>query len=235
MMKNCCYLLFFLLVVFKSAAQERQNPVLIQLNHPTLKEIIFSSPQTFEKKVEYFGPWVDSAILNYNHDTIRQRIKIAFESKAQARYFSERSVASSDSLSISIDTAQQLYIGRGFWKRDDLKEIFYKSYPVFIRNDGYCPRMIGFGYMITTYVEAADENGMWRLIEKPYIYKCGTGMSDIFLKQNHYACFLLNQYAGDYSTLIRVRIGESVSAPIRMCINRKQFWRTYAELMEMYR
>lgn len=234
-MKNCCYCLFFFCWVLKSAAQEIPNPLLIQRNHPELSKAAFSSPQTFEMQIEYLGPWVVSSVLNYNGDSIRQRIKLAFESKEQARYHTSRYIKSSDSLSISIDTTQHLYVERQIWKNDKLKEIFYKCYPVFIRNDGRSPGRIGFGFMAVAFVEAMDEKGTWRLIEKPYQYRCGTGMSDIFLKQNHYACFLINEYTGDYSTLIRVRIGESVSAPIRMYINRKQFWKTYAELMEMYR
>lgn len=211
------------------------NPILIQRNHPELSKAAFSLPQAFEMQIEYLGPWVDSSVLSYNGDSIRQRIKLAFESKEQARYYTSRYTKSYDSLSISIDTTQHLYVERAIWKENNLKEIFYKSYPVVIRNNGRSPERIGFGYMAVAFVEAMDEKGTWRLIEKPYQYRCGTGMSDIFLKQNHYACFLINEYAGDYATLIRVRIGESVSAPIRMCINRKQFWRTYAELMEMYR
>lgn len=79
------------------------------------------------------------------------------------------------------------------------------SYPVLIGNKSNDTLSIGYGNHIPIYVEAKDTNGVWRKIEEPYVYICGTELNGIFLPPGEIAITSAAIYKGNFKTKLRLK------------------------------
>lgn len=79
-----------------------------------------------------------------------------------------------------------------------------KSYPVYLKNISQDTLNIGYGDFLNVLIEARDSTGEWRAIQRPYIYFCGTGLSNYFLPPNEIALTSCKLFHGDYETSLRL-------------------------------
>ena len=120
-------------------------------------------------------------------------------------------------LTITIDTSRliasvQKYID---WKMADslgeISPIFYslqyQSYPVIIENKTSDTLEIGYGEYIPLIIEAKDQNGEWKPIQKPFVYFCGTGMPFYFLPPEEILITSCKIFDGDFKTTLRLVYG----------------------------
>lgn len=83
--------------------------------------------------------------------------------------------------------------------------------------------LIGDGDYIPLAVEAQDPLGQWRLIEKPFMHFCGTGMPSMMLPPQQVALTSVLIPHGPFFTWLRVRLGQNYSPPFRGRIHLRQF------------
>ncbi|MCB0514726.1 MAG: hypothetical protein R2798_04390 [Chitinophagales bacterium] len=101
-----------------------------------------------------------------------------------------------------------------------------KSYPVFVKNKTKDTLDVGYGEYIPLIIEAKDNSGNWKPIQKPYIYRCGTGLTNYFLPPNEIIITSCKLFEGDYETKMRVTFGfdnTTSSNEFKGKMNYKQF------------
>jgi hypothetical protein len=101
-------------------------------------------------------------------------------------------------------------------------------YPVYIVNQTPNTKLfIGKDSHVFAIQEAIDEKGDWRPIEGRAFDFCGNGYWGLKVNTNEFITVLIQKYAGDYKTKLRVRIQNRdiiyVSKPFDGIINKKQF------------
>ena len=107
---------------------------------------------------------------------------------------------------ISIDTTQTVGSPMGVWEY--LKKPEYRvgkiAYPVFIENLSKDTLEIGFGNVLPIIMEAKDENGTWKPIQKKYKYGCGKGLTQFYLGPKQLAVTTMKQFEGTFKTKLRL-------------------------------
>jgi hypothetical protein len=98
----------------------------------------------------------------------------------------------------------------------------FKAYPVFLSNQTNKTIVIGYGTHIALIMEAKDDQGKWRPMERNYTYFCGTGLPDIVLPSKESVVTSATIYKGDFETDIRLKIGDNYSQVFRGKINLTQ-------------
>lgn len=127
----------------------------------------------------------------------------------------------STSIEIRIDTTQTIR-NIDFEVLQD-STFAFKAYPVLLTNKNEKTVIVGYGTHVAIIMEAKDESGKWRPIERHYTYMCGTGLPDIVLPPNESVLTSAKIYQGCFKTDIRLRIGDNVSEPFKGSINLTQF------------
>ena len=102
-----------------------------------------------------------------------------------------------------------------------------QTYPVYVVNATPRTKLLyGNGIAVFAVQEARDRTGQWRPIESKGLLS-GNGHWAVKLRPQQMAVFLVDKYAGDFVTQLRVRVqnGESryVSAPFAGRIDERQF------------
>jgi len=82
-----------------------------------------------------------------------------------------------------------------------------KSYPIIVKNLTKDTLNVGYGEYIPLIIEAKDSLENWRPIQEPYIYFCGTGLTNYFLPPNEIIISSCKLYEGEYETKMRVVFG----------------------------
>lgn len=107
---------------------------------------------------------------------------------------------------ISIDTTQTVGSPMGVWEY--LKKPEYRvdkiAYPVFIENLSKDTLEIGFGNILPIIMEAKDENGTWKPIQKKFKYGCGKGLTQFYLGPKQLAVTTMKQFEGTFKTKLRL-------------------------------
>ena len=78
------------------------------------------------------------------------------------------------------------------------------AYPVFIENLCKDTLEIGFGNVLPIIMEAKDENGTWKPIQKKYKYGCGKGLTQFYLGPKQLAVTTMKQFEGTFKTKLRL-------------------------------
>ena len=136
-------------------------------------------------------------------------------------------------LSLTIDTTQfpqstERYFDSEMENIVETKKI--NSYYLFIQNNSAyeIPIIIQPPYLFLL-MEATDRNKEWKPIEYittaiPY---CGTGVYEVYLKEDYYLLTKIPVYSGEFNTKIRIKINVDkkvfYSNEINMSINENQF------------
>ncbi len=115
-------------------------------------------------------------------------------------------IPDSNSMIIFIDTTKSVGSPMGVWeylnKADYRKDKI--AYPVFIENISIDTLEIGFGDILPIIMEAKDENGIWKPIQKKFIYGCGKGLTEFFLAPKQIAITTMKQFEGTFKTKLRL-------------------------------
>lgn len=110
-------------------------------------------------------------------------------------------------LGIYIDTTKTIGFSMSVWEYYKKPEyrVGKKSYPVFIENKSNDTLSIGLGDILPMTTEILDSLGQWIEIERPFIYDCGTGLTEFFLPPNQIAITALRQNFGMSKAKFRVK------------------------------
>ena len=118
-------------------------------------------------------------------------------------------------ISVRIDTNQRLKSDVNFnWDGP-----FYEAYPVLIENNDIETVRISFGKYLPIITEAKDSSGNWKPIEKMWKNGCGVGGETIILPPNEIVISSSIIYHGDFSTTLRLRMGDTFSNEFNGSIN----------------
>jgi hypothetical protein len=173
-----------------------------------------------EREVQYIGGYKDTLFINKNGFDLIEEYKIPAK---EGRYSYFHPFYADSGISILIDTTQILALQEVIWKGERKINIVYDAIPVIMQNKTDSIAVVGFGRRIPILLEALDTDNKWKSIEKPYIYKCGTGLHNILLKPKDLICVLVPKYKGTFKTQLRLRLRDNISKPFWGEINRNQF------------
>jgi hypothetical protein len=129
---------------------------------------------------------------------------------------------STDGLEVLTDYTQDLlHVPSG-------DSLAHHTYPVCVANATPRTKLFyGFSSGVYAIQEARDREGHWRPIERKGREWCGNGAWALKLRPHELIVFVMSKYAGDFHTLLRIRLqnGASryVSAPYAGTINERQF------------
>lgn len=56
-------------------------------------------------------------------------------------------------------------------------------------------------------IEAKDSSGIWKPIQEPYVYFCGTGLTHYFLPPDEILVSSCKLFEGEFNTKIRIAFG----------------------------
>lgn len=212
--------LFFVLLILNSACEQIE-----QINDKSIQRHSLSQIKlidTFDKKLEldtllyksqaefhplYIGEKLDSIFLNYNSEEVTSNA-------LGWRYSWE---TNPNELKIFIDTTQ--LIGSlheytlpipptNFEEADDWEiEISTRNtqaYPIIIENISNDTLILGYGEHIPLIIEAQDSLGIWKPIQEPFLYFCGTGIEHFYIAPNQIAITSCKLFEGDYTAKMRL-------------------------------
>lgn len=145
----------------------------------------------------YIGDLKDSIRLTYNPSKIENRTPDWDKYKRP----------NPKDLGIYIDTTKTIGFSMSVWEYYNKPEyrVGKKSYPIFIENKSSDTLSIGFGDILPMTTEIKDSLGQWAEIERPFIYDCGTGLTEFFLPPNQVVITALRQNFGTTEAMFRVK------------------------------
>lgn len=214
-------MLFLLFACEESSIQEESGfPVIMDTNNAKLEKLRYPDLNRIDYNVLYIGEerdtiTVDHFINFYSfpdsfmwNDSIRKVLNKWKESDYYLDWLDERKYHSwlETNLSITVDTTQIISKING-----DVDWPMIQAYPVLIKNTSPDTLIVGYGDTIPLSIEARDSSGVWRAIERPFVYHCGTGLGNILLPQNEITISSMYVYDGDFETQLRLKLGESFS------------------------
>ena len=97
------------------------------------------------------------------------------------------------------------------------------GYPVLLTNNHTDTVTVGYGVILPLEMEAKDSTGLWKPIEKRFIYACGMGLNSIILPPNEIILTSAPIYKGDFKTDLRLVLGDNFSPVFQGNINYSQF------------
>lgn len=213
--------IFVILLPLIAFGQLAKFPKIVNLLKPN--HILKYSKKTTseERKVQYIGRFCDTLHIGKNGFDLVEEYKIPPD---DARYLYKHPFYADSSISIFIDTTQLLALREPLWRGQKLLDILYDAMPVILQNNSDSTAIVGFGRRIPIVLEALDEDNLWKPLEKPYIYKCGTGLSNILLKPQDIICVLVPKYKGTFKTQLRLKLGNNISKTFLGEINKSQLY-----------
>ncbi len=216
------YIVSILLLFFSFSLQGQTAtfPKIVAVQNDKIVKRQFNESQQWYRRIKYIGIAKDTIQLSEDSDSITENniIPIALHRRLENYNFE-----CNDCININVDTSQILTLFEVEWRRSKLKDIHYRSYPVVIENKSDSLYKIGFGQNVRIILEALDADNTWKPIEIPYMYRCGTGLTDLYLQGHQIACVLIPIYYGDFRTQLRLKLNNHFSKPFSASINKKQF------------
>lgn len=100
---------------------------------------------------------------------------------------------------------------------------FARAHPVFMLNETDTDLSIGFGSLIYMILEAKNENGEWKPIERQDYYFCGAGIYNYILKKDKLCVTSVYKYSGSFKTKLRLKHLENYSNEFNGYINPNKF------------
>ncbi|UOQ74729.1 hypothetical protein [Hymenobacter cellulosilyticus] len=196
-----------------------------------------TSGASTEHRFLYIGPYQDTVLLNHGLTTFllpptRQKrvsnplLAFAWNHESTARS-PQWPMAEHVPLQITVDTSQCIKAVQEYeWPRDTLSR-WYDSYPVMLRNIRKDTLFVGAGEHVFLQLEAKDQHGQWRGIERSFIYACGNGLQSVFLPPQHIVLTSVFIPHGEVATELRLKLGRNYSPSFRGTINAHQFDNPY--------
>ncbi|MBD2769662.1 hypothetical protein IC235_17365 [Hymenobacter sp. BT664] len=161
-------------------------------------------------------------------DTLGQ--DLAEQGYPSYRAFQRADSLNTDGLEVVADYRHELVYQRPGAFPANLAHLFpaRRTYPVYVANSTSHPKLLyGKDKHVFAVQEALDRAGRWRPIESQGPDFCGNGHWILKIRPRQMAVFLVDKYAGNFATMLRVRVqnGESryVSAPFAGRISEGQF------------
>ena len=153
----------------------------------------------------YIGKIKDSIKLKYKTSKFGHRLEYIDWGKYRSPIIAD--------LNIFIDTTKTIGFPMWIWEYYKTPEnrVNKKSYPIFIKNQSSDTLSIGFGDVLPIVTEVQDSIGNWKQVERPFIYGCGTGLTEFYLPPNQIVISALRKNYGMNKTKFRVkfRLGEN--------------------------
>ena len=131
----------------------------------------------------------------------------------------------SSGILLLIDTTKIISDNLMVWEDSGtvLRTKLFKAFPVIVVNTTKDTLSIGYGVHLPIIMEAKDNKGIWKPIEEPYIYMCGTGLNGIILSPNEILLTSTPIYQGKFVTKLRLRYNNILSKEFYGTINLTQF------------
>lgn len=220
-MKHFANIILLLLILTSCQSKEKNNEIAKteqkkQISKPYTNLVLYdnfdnelildtiSNRRTAQFSPIYIGEVKDSIKLSYKTSKIEYRIE-------DIDWGEYRSPKLTD-LDIFIDTTKTIGFPMWIWEyyKAPEKRVNKKSYPILIKNQSSDTLSIGFGDILPIVTEVQDSIGNWKQIERPFIYDCGTGLTQFYLPPNQIAISALRENYGANNTKFRVkfRLGE---------------------------
>lgn len=108
-----------------------------------------------------------------------------------------------------------------------------KSFPIFVKNNTKDTLNVGYGEYIPMIIEAKDSLGNWRSIQEPYIYFCGTGLTNYFLPPDEIIITSCKLFEGEFETKMRIAFGFDIKTKSNE-FNGKMRYEQFNEPKEKY-
>lgn len=102
-----------------------------------------------------------------------------------------------------------------------------QAFPVLIQNKSADTVTIGYGDHIPLIAEAKTTEGVWKPIEKRFVYGCGVGLHFIILPPDEIVITSQLIYSGTFKTKLRIKMGRHYSEEFPGAINPSQFESPY--------
>lgn len=96
------------------------------------------------------------------------------------------------------------------------------AYPVLITNNTDKTVQVGYGRHLRLILEARDQYGNWRPLERSFSYGCGTGLADIVLPPDQCVLTSVKIFRGEFQTELRLNLAGHYSESFRGSINLSQ-------------
>lgn len=171
----------------------------------------------------YIGQRKDSIYISYRPN-LKKYFVYNDDKKSYDRPDSSRII-------LLIDTTKIISDHSMIWEDDgsNLSTKSYKAFPVFVVNTTKDTLSIGYGDHLPIIMEAMDDKGNWRPIEKRYMYMCGNDLNGIILPPNEIVITSAPLYKGKTKTKLRLRYKNILSQEFYGTINLTQFESEYDE------
>jgi len=217
-MKN----IFYLSIIFLSGCGLQTDDTIKEKNFTSITLVdTFSNklvPDTANHITEaefhplYMGIDQDSISLNYT----------SYNTNYQTPNWNQYKHSASTGMDIFVDTSTIIGSPLGFYgvlpssfsedsKNGEQKRVDFrggtKSYPVFLKNLSQDTIELGYGEFIPLLIEAKDSLDNWKLIQEPFMYFCGTGLSHFYLPPGEITVTSCKLFSGDYKTKMRLVYG----------------------------
>jgi hypothetical protein len=180
-----------------------------------------SNVEIWERNVYYIGKPTDTFRI-YEMNNLKLPLK---DHEVLIQGAPKDSLASylTNPMEIKVDTNTVLPLRELEWWTEARNTKYYKSHPIFITNNSDSTTIVGYGYNIPIILEAKDQKGEWKPIEKQYYYSCGVGLHYIVLHPGEVIFVLGHIYSGSFKTTLRYKLGDSYSATFFGSISPQQF------------
>ena len=96
------------------------------------------------------------------------------------------------------------------------------AYPVLITNNTGKTVQVGYGRHLKLILEARDQYGNWRPLERSFLYACGTGVADIVLPPDQCVLTSVKIFRGEFQTELRLNLEGHYSESFHGSINLSQ-------------
>lgn len=101
----------------------------------------------------------------------------------------------------------------------DLNPTINNRLPVLLTNLDSDTIIIGYGEIVPLIMEAKDSLGNWGPMEERFIYKCGVGISSVFLPPQEVVLTSAPIFDGEFETTMRLRLGKNYSKEFKGNVN----------------
>jgi hypothetical protein len=128
-------------------------------------------------------------------------------------------------LQIVVDTDTEI-CKADYYTCDDSNFLF-KATPIFIKNVSKDTITVGYNNFLSFELEAIDDNGDWKIIERRIPAGCGNEMTYISILPGDIVISSVIKYSGGFETMLRLKLDGVYSKPFKGSINKSQFEEQY--------
>jgi len=110
-----------------------------------------------------------------------------------------------DSIKIFVDTTRTIGTPMGLYGYSHIEKRNDKiAFPIFMENVSQDTVQIGYAGYLPLLIEAKDQKGNWKPIQKTLRFECGTGIFGFYLSPNNMLVSSIKIYDGNFNTKLRL-------------------------------